>query len=95
MFSSLQVAARLTAGALRYPASFLRRGKSDTCASRLRKADSDGLLRRSRAMFTATNVINLFSDEFSSYRRGRFAFARRPACAFDGSLFRHVRASKL
>jgi hypothetical protein len=90
MFSSLQIAARLLAGPRRNSASLLRRRKTDACASRLRKTDGDGLLGRSRAVLAATDVVNLFSDEFSSYGRGRFALARRLARALDGSLFRHV-----
>jgi hypothetical protein len=90
MLSSLQIAPGLLAGTRRDAPSLLRRRKADACTSRLRKTDGDGLLGRSRAVLAATDVVNLFSDKFSSYGRGRFTRAHRLARALDGSLFRHV-----
>jgi hypothetical protein len=41
-------------------------------------------------VFAVTDMVNLFSDEFTSLRRRRFAFARVAPGAKDGPFFRHV-----
>jgi hypothetical protein len=72
----------------------LRRGKSNASAPRLGKADRDGLLRRSRAVFPFADMINLFSDEFTSLGRRRFPLALVAARSFDSLFFRHVDSSE-
>jgi hypothetical protein len=93
VLASAQITARLLARALRCARSPPGRRKTDAGPPRLRKTDGNGLLRRSRTVFAAADVFNLFSDEFSSYRAGSFAFVRRLARPLYGSFFRHVDSS--
>jgi hypothetical protein len=70
--------------------ALLGRRKRYAGSPRLRKSNRDGLLGRSRAVLTSTDMVNLFSDEFSSLRRRRFSFARVATGTIDGPFFRHV-----
>jgi hypothetical protein len=74
--------------------SLLGRRQPNSGAPRLRKSYRDSLFGRSRAVFTVTDMINLFSDEFSSLRGRSFALARVATRSFDGSFFRHVDPSR-
>ena len=82
------VALRLFASALRCIAS-TRLRQLHACTSRLRKPDSDSLLRIGGAMLSFANVVHLFADKFAGLGAGRFAFFFVSLCAFHYFLFWH------
>src|ERR1700686_2739744 len=49
----------------------------------LRQADSDGLLRRPRAVLAFADVLDLFMYEFASLRRRRLTLALVLSCSSD------------
>jgi hypothetical protein len=55
-------------------ASFRRR-QLHTGATRFRQTNRDGLLWRSRAVFSLTDVLHFFPNEFTGLRRWRKPFA--------------------
>jgi hypothetical protein len=57
--------------------------------SRLGKADGDGLLRRTRAVFAFADVMEFFPDKFSRLCRRSLPFARIFARSFNSFLFWH------
>jgi hypothetical protein len=62
-------------------------------AARFRQTDGDRLLRRSRAVFPLTDVLDLLTNELPRLRRWRLACSLRLPRAFNGSLFRHHNTS--
>ncbi len=67
-----------------------RRLQLDAGATRLREADRDCLLRRSRAVLPFANVMDLFAYKLASLCRGRLAGTLCLAGALDSRFFRHV-----
>src|SRR5579871_5527619 len=62
-----------------------RRRQVDACASRLREADRNGLLRRACAMLASADLANLLTDELAGLGRGGLAGASRGARPFNRS----------
>jgi hypothetical protein len=70
------------------PASFWRR-QLDSGSTRFRETDSDGLFRRTGAVFAFPNVFHFFAHKLASLGAGRLAFARIFARAFNYIFFWH------
>src|SRR5258705_12936413 len=83
------VAAGLCFGFRRY-LPFARCPQLDASTSRLREADCDRLLGRTRSMFSFANVVHLLPHEFACLRAGRFSLPRIFLRPLDGFFFRHV-----
>ena len=66
-----------------------RTGELDAGASSLRQADGDGLLGRTRAMFSFTDVMYFLAHELTGLRRGCFSLSVVLSSAFQCCLFRH------
>jgi hypothetical protein len=66
-----------------------RRWKLHAGSTRLREADGNSLLRRSRTMLAFANVPDLFVDELASLRRWCLTSAFGLAGAFNRLLLRH------
>src|SRR5438067_2925408 len=87
-----EVALRLAARPRgRLPAS--GRWQLHSRAARLRQADRDGLLRRTRAVLALPNVVHLLAHELASLRRRRLALRGVFLRAVDGLLVGHVTSS--
>src|SRR3981081_1839629 len=69
--------------------AFAGRTKGNACASGLREADGNGLLRRSGSMFAAADCMDFFANKFARLSRGRLARALVLTGLFDCSLVRH------
>jgi hypothetical protein len=69
-----------------------RRGQFDASASRLGKADGDGLFARARAMVAFADVMYLFANEFARLRGRSFAFPFVFCDAFHRFSFWHNRS---
>ena len=78
---------------LRRRLGLTRGAQLDARAARLRQADRDRLLRRSRAMLAFTDVVDLLADELAGLRRGRLALPLVPACPLDSLFLRHCASS--
>lgn len=59
-----------------------RRRQFDASPPRLRKPDSDHLLRRSRTMFALAHVLDLLAYKFTGLSRWRFGLLRAPVTLF-------------
>src|SRR5579871_1728027 len=70
--------------------SFARRWKVDAGSSRLRKSDSDCLLRRCRTVFSFSNMVHFLANELTCLRAGGFSFAGVFLCAFERLFIRHT-----
>jgi hypothetical protein len=70
--------------------SFARRWKVDAGSSRLRKSDSDCLLRRCRTVFSFSNMVHFLANELTCLRAGGFSFAGVILCAFERLFLRHT-----
>src|SRR6185312_5824486 len=64
----------------------------DSSAARLGETDGDGLLGRSRTMFSFTHVLDLLAHIFPSLRAGGFAFLLVLGRSAAGTLFGHDRS---
>jgi hypothetical protein len=70
----------------------LGRGKADTCASSFRETDSDGLLRRPRAVLPAADLVDFLTDELTRLRGGCFARAPVSSGILDCTSVWHLRS---
>ncbi len=66
-----------------------RRSQLHARSPRFRQSDGDRLLGRSCAMFSFSDVLDLFAHELASLRRGRFALRFVASCTFNRLFFRH------
>jgi hypothetical protein len=66
-----------------------RRGQFHASTPRLRQANGNGLLRRTRAMFPFADVFHFFADKFAGLCGWRFAFSLVFTGPFDSVLFWH------
>jgi len=80
---------RLIAHFLRRAASF-RRWKFHSGASGFGQTYSDGLLWRTRTMFSLADVFKFFANEFSSLSGWRFALFGIVTRTLDDIIFWHV-----
>ena len=69
--------------------AFGRRWQFDPGTSGFRETNGNGLLGRTSAVFTLTNIANHLSDKFPSLSACRFSLARILACTLDSCFLRH------
>ena len=70
--------------------AFRRRSEFHSGTSRFRKTDRDRLPGIRRAMFSLTDMVHFFADEFTGLRRGGFALSFVTAGPFECLLLRHI-----
>jgi hypothetical protein len=66
-----------------------RRRQLHAGTARFRKPNSDGLLRRSRTMLPFTNMMNLFTHEFTRLSGRGLPFTGIFPCSVNGFLLGH------
>src|SRR5258707_14759116 len=90
MFARLRILGSLLAGRRR---AFGCR-QFHSCSTSLGKADGDGLLRRTRAMFSLSHMVDLLANEFSRLGRRGLALTGIFLSSLDGLALWHGISSK-